>query len=484
MKLTALFLHTKKEDTSLSKMTRLNQSRRQQIGYVYKPQVNNDIGLTQCGRKMNLVQIQAFDQNQMNGEGFMDVVRGIFNKGKQGAKFLYDNKDKIVGAYSGEVGTTLRNMIPSSDETARNGFAGEKHMILQLKNGKNGVANFMGPGTEVIKRLTRGDPGRTPADMVAKRHDIDYTLAQGARTTAGQLKQIRTADTRMINSLKKIQASRGDAGRNIQAGMRLIQAKNLAEDAGLLAKDKFAGSLAKIPDADKELLMSNRANLTQKGYGLSLPGGSLKQKLIKGINKKKSNAGSMSKTLPSSKGYKLNPKPLVGAGAIADFIATKALPSLAKHLGLPPSMLPTEQIKKVVNLGMSKTGKIGSTLDLVAKYAVPILTQMKIKKMTGKDMSGTGVKKVLAKHNGKLQKMLKIGLMKALHSKMSKGKQSGKGLNSKNNGVNFTGGGFWSDFARGFTSVFKPFAKVFAPIASAVGLPELGVPLRIVGNML
>ena len=76
-------------------------------------------------------------------------------------------------------------------------------MILQLKNGKNGVANYMGPGTEVVKRLKRGDPGRTPADMVAKRHDIDYTLASGSRDEASQLKQIRTADNRMINSLKK-----------------------------------------------------------------------------------------------------------------------------------------------------------------------------------------------------------------------------------------------------------------------------------------
>mgnify|MGYP003636689733 FL=1 len=461
-------------------MTRLNQSRRQQIGYVYKPQVNNDIGLTQCGRKMNLVQIQSFDQNQMNGEGFMDIVRGIFNKGKQGAKMLYDNKDKIADAYSGEIGTAIRNAIPDSDETARNGFAGEKHMILQLKNGKNGVANYMGPGTEIEKRLRRNDPGRTPADTVAKRHDLDYALAQGARTTAGQFKQVRAADNRMINSLKKIQASKGDAARNIQAGMRLIQAKTVGEDAGLLSQSKFAGPLKNIPDADKVLLMSNRARLTQEGYGLSLPGGSLKQKLIRNMAKQKKLRGSgkritgqsRSTTYPGMKNYKLNPKPIVGAGAIADFIANKALPSLAKHLGLPPSMLPTEQIKKVVNLGMSKTGKIGSTLDLVAKYAVPILTQMKIKKMTGKGMSGAGVKKVLAKHNGKLQKSLKIGLMKALHSKMS-----GKGLNP-------AGGSFWSDFGKGFTSVFKPFAKIFAPIASAVGVPEIGIPLGIVGDML
>lgn len=458
-------------------MTRLNQARRQQIGYIYKPQINNDIGLTQSGRKMKLVQIQAFDQNQMNGAGFMDIVRGIFNKGKQGAQFLFDNKDKIEGALTGETGTALRNLIPDSDDTARPGFPGEKHMILQLKNGKNGVANFMGPGTQVEKRLRRNDPGRTPADTVAKRHDIDYALASGARDTAGQFKQIRAADNRMINSLKKIQANKSDAGRNIQAGMRLIQAKKLGEDVGILGKDKFAGPLKTIPDADKVLLMSNRDKLTQEGYGLSLPGGSLKQKLIRNMVKQKKLKGagqSASMTMSDMKNYKINTKPIVGAGAIADFIANEALPSLATHLGLSPSMLPKEQIKKVVNLGMSKTGKIGSTLDLVAKYAVPILTQMKIKKMTGKGMSGQGVKKVLSKHNEKLQKTLKIGLMKAL---LNKKKMKGKGLN-------LPGGSFWSDFKKGFTSVFKPFAKVFAPIASAIGAPELGVPLGIVGDML
>tara|TARA_R110000822_G_scaffold80677_1_gene192175 strand:- start:1522 stop:2049 length:528 start_codon:yes stop_codon:yes gene_type:complete len=173
-------------------------------------------------------------------------------------------------------------------------------------------------------------------------------------------------------------------------------------------------------------------------------------------------------------GYKLGPKPIVGAGAIADFIADKAMPSLAKALGLKPSLLPTGQIKKVVNLGMSKTGKIGTTLDLVAKYMVPILTQMRIKKMTGKGMSGKGMKKVLAKHNSKLQKSLKMGMMKALHQNM-KGEGAGNIL---------TGEGFWGDFKKGFTSVFKPFAKIFAPIASAVGVPAVGIPLGIVGDLL
>lgn len=79
------------------------------------------------------------------------------------------------------------------------------------------------------------------------------------------------------------------------------------------------------------------------------------------------------------------------------------------------------------------------------------------------------------KHDAKLQKMLKIGLMKALHSHLSKG-LSGKGLNP-------AGSGFWSDFGKGFTSVFKPFATIAAPLITPFA-PEIGVPLGIVGNML
>jgi hypothetical protein len=247
------------------------------------------------------------NNSDMAGSGFMDIVRGIFDKGKQGAKYLYDNSGAISDAYTSELGTSLRNMIPDSDDTARPGFAGEKHMILQLKNGKNGVANYMGPGTQVVQRLKRGDPGRTPSDTVAKRHDIDYALSAGSRTRADQFKQIREADNRMISSLQKIEANNGDAARNIQAGMRLIQAKKMGEDAGIIGKDKFAGPLRNIPDDEKILLMSNRASLTQQGYGLSLPGGELKKKILRNISR--------SKTLPSTSNYKMS-----GEGEIASFI--------------------------------------------------------------------------------------------------------------------------------------------------------------------
>jgi hypothetical protein len=163
----------------------------------------------------------------MSGEGFIDRL-------KEKLKKLPKYVSKAEDLYSGNIGTALRNMIPDSDENARSGFAGEKHAILKLESGKNGVANYMGPGTSVMTRLKRNDPGRSNSDRTAKRHDIDYMLAQGEKTKEAQLIKIREADNRMIKSLQKIREDKSDAPRNIQMGMRLIQAKKLGEDFGIL----------------------------------------------------------------------------------------------------------------------------------------------------------------------------------------------------------------------------------------------------------
>jgi hypothetical protein len=51
----------------------------------------------------------------------------------------------------------VSNLFPSSDKEATEIEAGEKHGVLILPNGKIGRANYMGPGTNLIKRLKRGD---------------------------------------------------------------------------------------------------------------------------------------------------------------------------------------------------------------------------------------------------------------------------------------------------------------------------------------
>ncbi len=129
---------------------RLNQSRRQRIGYTYPPQVNNDITKKVHRRNMYNVMINEEKQNsgiiggacnacydEQNGEGLFDIARSIYNKGKK----LFGKTSDLYGS---EIGKTVQNLLPSSDENARPGYPGEKHAILKLPNGKFGVANYMG----------------------------------------------------------------------------------------------------------------------------------------------------------------------------------------------------------------------------------------------------------------------------------------------------------------------------------------------------
>ena len=203
---------------------------------------------------------------------------------------------KILSAPSdlafGRVGTTLSNMVPSSDANARPLYRGEKHAFLKLQNGRPGRGNYIGPGTQLIKRLQRGDPGRTPTDMVAKRHDIDYGLA---KTPA----DVRAADNRMIRSLKRIEKNGLDSKLNTQQGMRLIQAKTKLEDVGLFPAASFAGTLPMpATNAERRLMSTAQAELEQQGYGKKKrvakklrPGLKLRRKLLAQTSKTRKKRG-------------------------------------------------------------------------------------------------------------------------------------------------------------------------------------------------
>ena len=278
-------------------MNRLQQSRRQNFGYVYHNQVQNNVVKPTRYRNNYIVIEQSFDAssqsgNDMTGEGIMDLARGIYDKGKQAASYLYGKRDLIkkgadmaIDAYGSELGTTVKNLLPSGDETGRPAYSGARHAILQLPNGKYGMANFMGPGTQVIKRLKRGDPPRTLSDKTAMRHDIDYALAAGMKNKEAQIKAIREADKRMVKSLDRISRDKSDSAKNIFQGRRLIQGKMAAEDVGLMEKGSFGGDLTPISDEDKIVLLSNRARLGQEGYG-NLPAQQLKLKLLKAHSRK------------------------------------------------------------------------------------------------------------------------------------------------------------------------------------------------------
>jgi hypothetical protein len=199
------------------------------------------------------------------GEGVMDIARSIAAL----APKVIAGVKSVGNILTGETATALRNMLPDSDENARPGFPGEQHVILKLANGKNGVANYMGPNTNVLARINRGDPGRTAVDSISKAHDLRYALA----TTLGDIRQ---ADNIMISETAKIAAKKGDSARNLLMA-KAITAKKLGEDLGLIRKDAFSGDLDKnkASDADRLVLtaaLNKQGFGLQTGYGVTIPG--------------------------------------------------------------------------------------------------------------------------------------------------------------------------------------------------------------------
>jgi hypothetical protein len=515
-------------------MNRLQQTRRGKIGYTYKPQVNNNVATLNYSRSPYAVMSSQFDQNTrgmgsrpcermhpQTGEGFTDIIKTLYDKGKKTGKFLYDSRadasariQKIGDAYSGEIGTTLRNMIPDSDETARPGFVGERHVLLKLPNGKTGVGNYIGPGTNLIKRLERGDPPRTEVDKVAQLHDIRYGLA---KTQA----DVRKADNIMINKVKQISRNRGDAPRNI-AQASLMRAKVLGEDLGVLRKDAFSGDLSKnanIPAKDRALMMSKLNELAPQGYGSSrmhpqtvsggslqnmLPGDALKLKLLKQMARKrtKRQAGAgQSQSRDLGQNYKLmgNGINLPGGGKepIQKFVMKKIIPSLMATVGIPKGTIATSSIAKMVGkaLDMAKSGKLPQIVSHLTKTILPILTAAKLKHMASSRKSsansrykGMGIGDVLGKYKNMLLENLGKGLLGAFKWYINRGAEQ-RGINPifKGSGINLPGGSFanfWKGFKKGFTMVFKPGAKILGAAATALGAPEIGVPLTALSELM
>jgi hypothetical protein len=152
----------------------------------------------------------------------------------------------------------ISNMLPSSDKNATEIEPDEKHGVLILPNGKVGRANSMGPGTNLIKRLKRGDKPRTEMDELSRAHDIRYDLSQNQ-------KDIEEADEIFIKGAKKIRKNKLDNTINTYAGQIPIQAKLYAERKGLV-KPTFK-QINKFEKDDEKLLRDTLKTAIMKGYG-------------------------------------------------------------------------------------------------------------------------------------------------------------------------------------------------------------------------
>jgi hypothetical protein len=152
----------------------------------------------------------------------------------------------------------ISNKFPSSDKNATKIEENEEHGLLILPNGKLGRANYMGPGTNLLKRLKRGDKPRTAMDELSRAHDIRYDLAKNHD-------DIAKADKIFIKGAKKIRKEKKDSVFNTYEGQLPIQAKYYAEKKGLI-KHKFKQP-STLTKEDEALMRATLKDAISKGYG-------------------------------------------------------------------------------------------------------------------------------------------------------------------------------------------------------------------------
>lgn len=175
---------------------------------------------------------------------------------------------RIWNAFS----TKAKNILPSADENARPQHKGEHHTLLKLPNGKYGFANYAGPGTDIVKRVKRGDPPRTVVDAISQAHDIRYTLDPD---------NVRKADVKMLEALDEASAYGTDNMFNIGLADMVIRSKMAAED---LTCDIPKAAPVPLTPTSKKILEDKLAELEQRGYGKPepeyvVPGKRLKERL-------------------------------------------------------------------------------------------------------------------------------------------------------------------------------------------------------------
>lgn len=252
-----------------------NFAKRQESGRNLSVLQATPINRTILGLVNNKINIPTFDESQNNqpfteetkeldiedlkneqeGRGILDIAKAAFTMGKSG---LDIGSKLAVGSAiasslaSSELASKIKNKAGeklTSNTKWRPGFVGEKHLILPTKEGITS-ANFCGPGTNLQKRLARGDVGVSQVDDACKVHDILYTAATSKA-------DIRLADDRLIRDIDKSDA--GIVQKNIlKAG---IKAKTLGEDVGVFGPETFTS----IPSLEGSGILNNRGLFNNSG---------------------------------------------------------------------------------------------------------------------------------------------------------------------------------------------------------------------------
>ena len=150
----------------------------------------------------------------------------------------------------------------------------ETHGVLYMPDGSFQTANFMGPGTEVVQRISRGDEGKTYMDRVAELHDIEYMLAVGESNSQEEtIRKARAADERMLLYSARALNGKQDHTFNVTQGGGLIRAKTFLEDWNIIDRSRFVGKYtarylngsAERDITEGEMLHRRRKEILQSG---------------------------------------------------------------------------------------------------------------------------------------------------------------------------------------------------------------------------
>ena len=142
-------------------------------------------------------------------------------------------------------------------------YTGEMHAPLLMSDGSLEVGNYIGPGTQAVKRIYRGDRGKTGVDDLAMRHDALYSLAKTKS-------DIRKADEDFLKILKKGVVK--DNKKNLKTGELGIASKYILEGkTGVLFPSEK--ELNKNDPNDEKL--KEVVRMTDKMYGVQSGKGKL-----------------------------------------------------------------------------------------------------------------------------------------------------------------------------------------------------------------
>ncbi len=190
---------------------------------------------------------------------------------KAGMHTLYEAYQKMKNSVGTNVmhmeeklSNTIHGLNKSRNPNWRPGYPGEHHMRDPVSGIK---MNFAGPGTQIKKRLERGDPplnGKNSIDDCARTHDIAYHNAK-------EIKDVRKADQVFNKCVNKST----DSFLSKAIVRSLMKSKMLGEDMGLISKEKFVS----LPNVGAKNAEYNPIEFNGSGLKFDIPLNSLKKKI-------------------------------------------------------------------------------------------------------------------------------------------------------------------------------------------------------------